>query len=303
MIRIELANTTPMDLSVLAVASQNIDTLTAPLTDRSKDDCCSCSSSCGCVHTEYAFAGASDYESDRTQRFVQKQLATDIVLIELWKNDIKVADITDDTYGTYYNNVGVNLNITGCEIEWASVYAALGGGIYKIKFDVVIAGISFIRETHNFRVMPFDVCAAQDTIRIEVIINENIQGLFNYAGMNQRLWTRVNGTLDTKQPKIEDNEYLTGSRDLKDFQTKTPTTYQMQIKDLPSPVFNMVVYEQLIAGEIYVSDYSLPYFESLVSLPLKRSDYGDVIYTNRNTKASIDITMKPRKDLPLGRMI
>ena len=294
-------NDNPMEGEILAT-DLVAGCFSVPVTERDKDACCSCSFVCGCDYTEYAFAGDTDYKSDRTQRFFSKVLNSDTVVIQLWKGSKKITDITDNTYGTYYNNVGINQKYDGVEIEWKRVFDLHGGGIYQIKFEAQIAGIEIKRETHNFLVMEFNPCIAAETVRIEAVIDSNLQGIFNYDGMNQRLWVRVKAKLFGKQFSIEDEEYVDGSRNLVDYQTKTPTSHDLLVKDCPGALRDLILFEIMVAEDLRVSDYSLPFIESIVSMPFKRDEYSEIDYTENGSKANFTIKLKNRKDLPIGRI-
>lgn len=303
MITLTTPNSKPGSLEILAVAEETNVSLKVPFEERDQDSCCSCGFVCGCEYVEYAFGGSNDYETDKTVRFFKKEVASDTVAMELWKNGAKLADLNTDTYGTYFNGVGPDDLYVGYEVNWKTVLDAggAGAGIYQIVTNLDIAGVAFTRNSHKFRCLAFDECKAEGTVRIESRLDKNIDDVFNYDGLNQDVWVRVKGKLLDKKASPEDSEYENSQRRVIDYQSKTNWTYLLVVNSVPSQVYNLILQELLVADDIRISDYSLPFFESYKSIELKRDSYEDPVWSDNGTKASFNVRMKTRENKPLGR--
>lgn len=260
-------------------------------------DFCICNFVCDYVGKVFAKIGGEDFENDRTSFIFQKLIPADTVSMKLFKNNIEIATLNDDTYGTFFNfgDITPQPLYTGYLLEWEKVFALHGSGTYQIKTDTDIVGNATTVESQKFFLLPFSEEEANGTVRLEWIQNGNIlSSLFDFTGINWYQSIRFEGNFGRKKPSLEKDFYETQNRERKQIQDNVITTYTLETKLLPSKISNKLYYDMGLANSILISDYNIFNNEIFRQKEVDTESYEEPEYFSRNTSGSHNLIFTDR---------
>ena len=111
-----------------------------------------------CEYVEKIFVSPDfpdDYwKNDKNEFLFKRFVSADTVLIELQLDGVKVADLNDNTYGTFFNGFSSGSDeqqlYVGYLVDWLSVYNSFGVGRYKVVANLNIIGVSTVFESRDF---------------------------------------------------------------------------------------------------------------------------------------------------------
>lgn len=255
MISTAFPNTRPANWNILAQVLICDSVSLPPSID--KGSFCWCSATC--APWLRVFAGDNHRENDQSDFLFYRMGSSDTVVMELWKEGVKVADLNSNTYGTYYNfGALANADLKGYLINWLLVYNAFGGGAYKIKATSTLLGVVYEFESTNFRLMLYNELAADKTIRLETWQDGYTESSpINFTGVNWYSQTRLPGTMRNKQPEFTTDNYKDSLRTINQIQDSITNTYQLELFELTEDMKDVVVENHLLANLIKVTDYSI----------------------------------------------
>jgi hypothetical protein len=222
-------------------------------------DWCTCEFTCD--WEELAFAGVDRHEKDFTSFLSRKVAAGDVLTFSLQKDGVEVAEIADNTYGTFYDfgDFAAQPLYSGWVANWSLVYAAFGVGRYQVVAAGTIAGIAVSFPSRYFRVLPYDARIAHRTVKLEGYQTGDIIGSdWSYAGLLPGGWyqsIRLNGWFGDYRPEIEVDDYLDTSYRLVQNRTQVVGRYVMTLEGIPHSVFRDVARDNLLGNELFVTDY------------------------------------------------
>ena len=229
MITIDLTNTNPMIMTGEATTSQQTMYFRPDIVFRPTfNNVCSKFVNPVC-YLNKVFGNISDLnndvENDQTSFLFSKVISTDVVAMELWsEEDGKLADLIDDTYGTFYD-VGFSSIYPlyfGYRIHWGKVLNAFGSGHYYLKVVGTFIGEATSYETQCFYVLPFSNCNADGTVRIKWFQDGDIgSNSIKYAGLNWENWIRIPAIFWNNEPTEEIDEIEYTSRKFENVQIRS----------------------------------------------------------------------------------
>ena len=201
--------------------------------------------------------------------------------IELLDEDCNVlAELNDDTYGTYYpaGSFSNNIKNVGYRLEWKNVLAIHGPGVYKIKKTLQNSLIFFgDREicSCNFNLMHYTDEDADNTVKMvfqydSYYINSNE----DFRGENWTSMFRVHGYFGNPKPQLERSSYLNTSRQITDIQDKAFNEYTFETEHVPYCISELLIPTQenkslaSIADTVFITDYNLTNHFKYNSLPV-----------------------------------
>lgn len=263
-----LTNTTPMTaVGGLAVGTYELikreDEVTLPTFD-------SFCNNFDCDYREYAFVYPSDplnnYKNDTLSLLFKVSLPADVVTILLYKyNETTksceiVATLNDATYGTVYGFAYFGDSLRrGFKLEWEKVYNVLGAGIYYVEADRTIINRNSTVRTHEYQVMLYNEIVADGTVKLTTFSKGLIEGGNDYTGYNVN-WgqeVRLNGRFGNAKYIFETDNYLDTNRRVNQIQDQMITEYTLELFGIPADIFKPLVYDKLLANQIFVNDYNL----------------------------------------------
>lgn len=214
-----------------------------------------------CEYTELVFADsgdASDHKNDHTDLLFRKFRASDTVTIQLFKADVLVATITNDTLGEFFSAIGPDGLYVGFYADWRLIQAAFGSGRYQFKAPQSITGNVFTFESRKFKLEPYRESQANGTIRIDAVQNGNIIGnTFDYTGLNWRQTYRIGGKFGNEQPALQIDKYQDEVFKDQQIQDQVLLEYTLETLQLPSVIADKLTKDSILANTFEITDYNV----------------------------------------------
>jgi len=223
-----------------------------------------------CDYVEKVFTDPSSndfWKNDKNEFLFKRFVSIDTVDIELYKDNIKVADLNNNALGEFFNGFpsgsAEQQLYVGYLLDWKLVQAAHGFGEYQVKAQLDIIGNVTEYESRIFKLCFFNDILASGSVRIETVQNGNIIGSqFDFTGLEWRGSFRLPGFFGNPTPVYESDIYVTEQRKRKQIQDRMEREWSLSIKQINWEVANSLVYNKLLANEILITDYNI-YAESV----------------------------------------
>ena len=250
-----------------------------------------------CEYEEKALvdiANADTFRND-TSSFLVTSFPSQTVAFELYKDGVKVANLNDDSYGTYYPSFTANELLAGYVADWRSIVLAFGFGRYRVAYTLDGDDAVYSR---YFRTLPYDAIGTADqTIRMEVVQDGNIINGIDYTGLVEGGWVqqyRIEGELSEVAPETVNEVFLTSSYNNQQQQTFIREKYSLQLKFVPDIVWRAVK-EGLTGNEIRISDYNYANPKIFRNVSVMPEGVGalDKYPNNLNYTVQIDFMRRP----------
>ena len=245
-------------MSGYAVQLKKVCPVTIPTVAASVDVLCGCDFSCPYVEKVFADDGADDYKKDYSDFLFKKVVASDTITLELYKGSVKVADLNNNDYGTYYATFIEQPLYIGYVVDWTLIFNSFGGGNYTVRANTTILGNASTSTSRIFKLNKFYPDLAHRTVRLKSIQNGNIfRSEFDFTGLNWTTYLRVNGTFGDKSPTLEEDKYFNSSYVNTQNREQIVNEYSLRCDLIPQSVANIVSENQALANEFFVTDYNL----------------------------------------------
>jgi hypothetical protein len=264
MIIIEQANTTPYVYN-----SGNAGKVLGPSLPETPDpqtnDSCICDF-IQCEYVENTFASPANpndyWKNDQNEFLFKRFVVADTVAMELHKDNVKVADLNTNTYGTFFNGFASGSAeqqlYVGYLLDWLLVYNAFGSGSYTVVANLNIIGQSTVFTSRVFRLVLYSDRLANGTIRVESTQNGNIFGSdFDFTGLNWYQSLRLPGTFGNPTPVFETTEYKTSTHKRVQNKAKMSREWSLTTRMISWEVAEKLIYNKLLGNEILVTDYQI----------------------------------------------
>lgn len=264
MIIIEQSNSNPYSYT-----SGNAGKLLGPALPEAPDpqtnDTCICDF-LQCEYVEYTFADPSNpndyWRNDKNEFLFKRFVPVDTVSIELHKDNIKVADLNTNTYGTFFNGFASGTAeqqlYVGYLLDWELVYSAFGAGNYNVVANLNIIGVSTIYTSRSFRLILYSDILANGTVRVETTQNGNIFGNdFDFTGMEWYQSLRLPGVFGNPTPIYEATDYETSTHKKKQNKAKMSREWTLETRLINWEVAEKLIYNKMLGNEILVTDYQI----------------------------------------------
>jgi hypothetical protein len=231
-----------------------------PTTDTNES--CLCVSGCEYTETVFASPGNEWWKNDKSAFLLQKQIAADTIVFKIYKADVLVATISNDSYGEWYDfgDLG-NALYTGFVADWELIYSAFGAGFYKIKADKVLLGVSSTFTSQLFRLKVYSDLAADNTFRLESYQNGNIMSSqFDYTDILAGGWYqsfRIDGRLLAPDLTLEIDRILDEDYVQNQVIEQIKNEWTLLARQIPVLISDQIVYDNILANEVLITDYSL----------------------------------------------
>lgn len=301
MIVTTFANNLPMPFSILA---QDLEVLAVDIPKAPyRGDWCWCRFAC--TSEQYAFAGDTEVKNDRSSVIFRRYSVSDTVALTLWKGGVQVAELDDNTLGTFTETSNYTGQLyTGFLIDWGLVHTAHGAGRYQIKGALSILGQTLSYESVYFNVMPYNEEAADQTVRIETYQNGYTESAdIDFSLMNWYSQTRLSGTMREKQPEYTTTEYPNTKRVLQQVQAQIIDSYTLELFELGPEQKDAVIYDALLANRIIVTDYSIDNHDRYLPVEIATDSIESLVYLGDRPGNLLTLKMKARQENILKRNI
>jgi len=214
-----------------------------------------------------------DRDNDKTSFLYRVMSLNDTAQLKLYKSGVETATLDNNNYGTFYNlgtlGTGEQLLYIGYLIEWKEVLAQHGVGVYTIKADLTQFGNAVTIESPNYLLKNYSANDADGSVKIVTYQNGNIErSAFDYTDLNWYQQIRINGILWNKQAEYITDTYQTSSRSITQIQDSIEYTYDLQVEFVQDSVSQFIIENNILANEIYISDYNLTNTSFYNEIPL-----------------------------------
>lgn len=263
-----------------------------------RDEFCLCDFACEWREKVFHSSSSDAWKKDYTDFLFRKIGSADTVAFELYKAGYKVANLNDNTLGTYYSTFTAQPDYVGYLVDWSLVYNNFGGGTYQIKIIANILGADLTINSRYFDLNTYDEYEAHNTVKIESYQTGNIVGSeFDYTDLLEGGWyssIRLQGMLEKQAPElITDNFLDTGYKVLQN-QDKIENNYLLTLEGVPETISTRIFNKEILANSLLITDYNLfkeEIYRELELVPdrineLNNSGYG---------KVNMSINLKDRK--------
>jgi hypothetical protein len=297
MITLQLTDSAPQPFGSGLATKKKGDSL-PNISSKKSNDVCYCEFECYYRGSVFAEPGGEGYKNDKSQFLFRRFVPSDTVAIELWKNGEKIADLNDNTYGTFFNGfpsgTAEQQLYVGFLLEWEEVFNAFGGGEYQIKAELSIIGVTSTFESEFYRLMGYSDKAADGTVRIETIQNGNIMSsIFDFTGLQWCQSVRVRGRFYEDGEDFEKIVYQTQEYRQEQVQDKIIENWTLEADLLPRSVSEFLTKNAVLSNEFTVTDYNILNEQILREIDVyPESIEKNRIQDNRNSNYVIKFTSK-----------
>lgn len=258
-------------------------------------DVCYCDIECEYIEKVFHHEDGEDYQNDKSSFLYAKKRSSDAIIIKLFKNDIEIAILNNNTYGIYYPTFTLQPLYVGYQIDWSKVFDENGNGLYQIKTTANIFGSDIEYISQKFSLTRYSDLAANKTVKIETIQNGNVIGSqFDLTDLSWYSAFRVPGTFGLKEPTLEQNNYIDNNYTISQIQDKIITEYLLKTNYLPSVISNQVFYSKVLANFIYITNYDLTAHEIIRKIDVVPVSPEDINYQTKGRGVRFDYKFKPR---------
>ncbi len=263
MITLQLTNPNPYVLLSGMAAKIKGQSLPAVI-DPSVNSFCYCEFECEYVEKVFGAIGDNDFWKNDKRTFpYRKLISTDTVTIKLFKADVLVATIIDNTYGIYTNGYPAPATpeqklYVVFTIDFQKVLTLQGPGQYQIKTDLNILGNITTEESVLFQLYPYSDLNANGTVRIETNQNGNIIGsTFDFTDLNLYQSYRIRGKLTETTPELESDRFFNNDYELKQIQDKVINKWLLKTEKLARSISVLLSNDSVLANEFLITDYNI----------------------------------------------
>ena len=248
-----------------------------------------------CNYIEPAFyGGANEYENDYTSFFINKVDENDTIKFYLInvenEEETELVEIEQALFGEYFDNE----TFTGVRVDFNLLHSSFND-LHKVKFKIkqVVFGTEIIEESHEFELIRWSLERANGTVRIETVNSGRIESGNNYSSYNWKRSVRLQGFFGRETPTINTDNYQDGERRIKQIQDSIRNEYTLETELIPNKIFKGLIFNDMLANEIFVSDYNLKNanYKGLPVYPVSIASS----YYEKNENGSYEITFTDRR--------
>lgn len=248
----------------------------------------------------------SDYKNDKSSFIFQiPPKGTNSLAMELFKDGVKIADLNDNTYGTFYDFGDLSNDFyTGYVIEWKLVLAAHGVGCYHVRATGTILGDSYTVDSVCYELMVYDDHVANGTVYLRWQQNGNIlSSPFDFTGMEWEKYIRIPAFFGHDEPTEEIDEIQMTTRKFEQIQSEVIHEYTLETKMIPQWLSELLINDLALSEKIYVTDYNAyNHLQDVIDKQVRFSGYDQNTYFAKNRLAKFSFKFKDRKENNLKRL-
>ena len=288
----QTVNTDPMNLCAMAIKSQITQSVVVPNTPY-EPSFCYCSYVC--KENVKVFGGSAlDWQNDRTSYAFVKTISTDTGVISLWKNGIKLTDITDNTLGVYIASYTDKPKQYSFVADWNLIYTAYGVGEYQIKNNFTIIGASNEYLSSEYDLELFSDEAAHGYVKLEWIQEGEIESnIFSFCTpLYHSIKVKASVILGT--PETIKDSYQTSTRETKMFRTEQRNNYIVKTKLIDKNLLSLLNENTFLSEKIVLTDFNL-FGTKFIQKDLSFDEVSNLEDFLATTKIDLEISFKDYK--------
>jgi hypothetical protein len=220
-------------------------------------DFCTCDFDCDYI--ELALVNPSDetdlYQNDYRSFLINLKDASSTFEFKLIASDGTEYVLNDNTYGEFFNK-GFNTTQplkAGYRLDWFKVYDSIGADIYTIRVSQTDFSNTVTKDSHKFRLIPFNEIASNKTVKMEIVQRGAILNGEDYGGMSWGNMIRVSGTFGSPKDQYDINRLQDSNYNDIDVQIKQFKEYTLQTELLPSSIGKWLTDTAVMTDDILIS--------------------------------------------------
>jgi len=267
-------------------------------------DFCACDFRCDFVEQVFANSVGDGVSNDFTDFLVRKIAATDTVTINLFRYDLLVATISDNSLGTFDDGFAVQPLYVGWLADWTLIFNAFSGGQYEVKITSVTLGQTLELESRKFKLAFFDPELADRTVKIESFQNGNIlNSEFDFTDLKDGGWLssiRLRGVFGEMSPSIEKDVYLDSSHRETQNRDQVIREYSLRCEIVPETIFTRIAGKDMLGNEVFISAFNVFNDEIYTKFPVTVDSFEEEVY-KENGFMNFKIKFKDRQQNGIKR--
>ncbi len=213
-----------------------------------------------CEYREPAFYGGSnEFENDYKTIFVNKVDSSDVIsffLIDLQLNvELELRADNASMYGEYLEGA----NYCGVIINFDTLINQYNANLKYVNFrtEQEVFGDQLATTSHEYDLLKFSQTLADGTVRIETVNSGRIESGNDYDDLSWKRSVRIAGFFGRESPTLSIDNYQDGDRTIKQIQDKIENEYTLETELIPNQIFKAIMFNDMLANKIIVSDYNL----------------------------------------------
>lgn len=260
---------------------------------------------------------SDEFKNDYLTFYFEVRTETDDVVATITNIDTGESQSLDDTVGILRDlgDFSLRPKVWLFTVDWHEVYALYGFGNYKFNFSLEDAARNeyYSEESSCYRLLQYDCELAHNTVRIEsqqtgyIFNGFDFQGLSTtnpitnskYFGVRQQI--RFYGRLKPIQYGRESDYITTTGRMEEKVQEKVVPRYELLIYDIDVEIGNKLFLDQLIANQIYVSDYNQSNYDAYRNVLVRVESDDALDWTKLHRRVTGRWTLKSTDEGTINR--
>lgn len=261
-------------------------------------------------YTELALADTTldgldnKFHNDTSSFMAKSEITGDTIEFFLIKEDGTAIPLIDSTYGTFTPIGGFPTQPlqSGFTVDWQKVKQVQGTGYYHIRVDQLLIGQNITSLSRRFWCANYSDKLADKTFRIETVQNGNIESsVLDYTGIEWPQSFRIYGKFGSKDPELIVDKYPDSERTQKQIQDEIRNLYTLATSKIPAEIGNALIYDNLLANSIFISDYNIWNYEVYRGVTLYPEEIVQTDYSSETRMAMFTITLSDKKQNILKR--
>ena len=250
----QTVNTNPMNLCAMAIKYQ-AQSVIVPATPY---DPSFCYCSYICKENVKLFGGSSlSWQNDRTSYAFVKTISTDTGVISLWKNGVKLTDITDNSLGVYIASYTDKPKQYSFVADWDLIYTAHGVGEYEIRNNYTVLGVANEYLSGKYDLELFSDESAHGYVKLEWMQEGEIENnVFSFCTPLYHS-IKIKGDVTIGTPETIKDSYQNSNRDSKMFRTEQKNNYIVKTKLIDKKLLSLLNENTFLSEKITVTDFNL----------------------------------------------
>jgi len=251
-----------------------------------------------CEYTERVFAevGGEDFKNDKRHFLVSLSIPSDTVTFKLFRDDVEIATIVDDTFGVFTPVGGFPTQPLKASFfaDFEKIFNLEGAGCYQIKADRVIITNGSTLSSVPYVLMPYTALNARGTIRLKSFQNGEIEGGIDYSGMNfeQQVRVMADAFIETPEELIEN--YRDTLQSVEQIQDAETDLYRFRTRGVPSVISNQILKDMLLGDAIFFNNYDVFSHEVLINIPVFKKEIVEFSQPLGQTLGFLEVILQNR---------
>ena len=221
-ITINITNDNPIILGEIACA-QDVINLSIPDSQPTVETCLC---KFRCEWEELVFHTLEGGEDEIRSVLIELVDSAGTFEFRLFKSGSEIATLDNNDLGEFFDlgDIEDHPLKAGYQLDFEKVFTAHGSGLYYVEVDITNFSRQVIERTQSYRLSPFSEASAHGTVKLETTHDGNIQGGFDYTGMEWYKAVRLKGGVTQKAPSFEESSYLDSQRIIQNIQNQILTS-------------------------------------------------------------------------------